>query len=132
MGATVATAFVCGNIRHLLAGHVGMLIVAGNVRFDNRTSDQSSDGRGDEQVLLSFGHNFVGFNFHLDFVQILLGTFPSVFCKPDSHLFKQRMFIHAGRRFLQTQQIPAVTDLAVLGPSPLLRSKLISSCHPQI
>jgi hypothetical protein len=68
MGATVATALVGGDIRHLLAGNIGLLIVAGNLRFDNHTSDQSSDGRGDEQVLLSFfGHNFIGFNFYLNF-----------------------------------------------------------------
>jgi hypothetical protein len=60
----------------LLAGNIGMLIVAGNFRFDNRTSDQSSDGRGDEQVLLIFGHNFVGFNFYLDFCANTLWHIP--------------------------------------------------------
>jgi hypothetical protein len=76
MGATVATALVGGDIRHLLAGNIGTLIVAGNFRFDNRTSDQSSDGRSNEQIFLSFGHNFVGFNFNLYFCAKTLWHIP--------------------------------------------------------
>jgi Cu/Ag efflux pump CusA len=67
--ATIATVPSQGFARHLFASQVLALVVAGNFGFGDAAHDQAGNGRSNEESCLSFGHNFITFNFLLSLIQ---------------------------------------------------------------